>query len=149
MPIHQVVLASRQQRDLLSQAAVCSPVYRRRCWRLDIVPLLAERQAGKLWIPTFIVCGLTHVFCFSRRRSIYSTTDRRNVACGYTKLFPWSNDQYERFNRLEYRAKLKYWAFKFFSKKKISIFSLKDPNFAERVSLNRSRYLHLQPMVRR
>ena len=34
------------------------PVYRTRR-RLHTVPLIAERQAGKLWIPIFIVFGLT------------------------------------------------------------------------------------------
>ena len=34
------------------------PVYHTR-WRLHTVPLIAERQAGKLWIPIFIVFGLT------------------------------------------------------------------------------------------
>ena len=41
-----------------SQAAACPPVYHTR-WRLHTVPLIAERQAGKLWIPIFIVFGLT------------------------------------------------------------------------------------------
>ena len=41
-----------------SQAATCPSVYHTR-WRLHIVPLIAERQAGKLWIPIFIVFGLT------------------------------------------------------------------------------------------
>ena len=39
----------------LSQAATCTPARR----RLHAVPLLAERQAGTLWIPIFIVFGLT------------------------------------------------------------------------------------------
>ena len=41
-----------------SQAATCPPVYHTRR-RLHTVPLIAERQAGKLWIPIFIVFGLT------------------------------------------------------------------------------------------
>ena len=41
-----------------SQAATCPSVYHTR-WRLHTVPLIAERQAGKLWIPIFIVFGLT------------------------------------------------------------------------------------------
>ena len=41
-----------------SQAATCSSVYHTR-WKLHTVPLIAERQAGKLWIPMFIVFGLT------------------------------------------------------------------------------------------
>ena len=41
-----------------SQAATCPSVYRTR-WRLHTVPLIAERQAGKLRIPIFIVFGLT------------------------------------------------------------------------------------------
>ena len=41
-----------------SQAATCPPVYHTQ-WRLHTVPLIAERQAGKLWIPIFIVFGLT------------------------------------------------------------------------------------------
>ena len=41
-----------------SQAATCPPVYHTRR-RLHTVPLIAERQAGKLWIPLFIVFGLT------------------------------------------------------------------------------------------
>ena len=42
----------------LSQAATCPSVYHTR-WRLHTVPLIAERQAGKLRIPIFIVFGLT------------------------------------------------------------------------------------------
>ena len=42
----------------LSQAATCPPVYHTRR-RLHTVPFNAERQAGKLWIPIFIVFGLT------------------------------------------------------------------------------------------
>ena len=34
----------------LSQAAICPPVYHTR-WNLHTVPLVAEHQAGKLWIP--------------------------------------------------------------------------------------------------
>ena len=41
-----------------SQAASCPPVYHTRR-KLHTVPLIAERQAGKLWIPVFIVFGLT------------------------------------------------------------------------------------------
>ena len=41
-----------------SQAATCPPVYHTR-WRLHTVPLIAERQAGKLWIPIFVVFSLT------------------------------------------------------------------------------------------
>ena len=41
-----------------SQAATCPPVYHTRR-RLHTIPLIAERQAGKLWIPIFIVFGLT------------------------------------------------------------------------------------------
>ena len=41
-----------------SQAATCPSVYHTR-WRLHTVPLIAERQAGKLCIPIFIVFGLT------------------------------------------------------------------------------------------
>ena len=41
-----------------SQAATCPPVYHTRR-RLHTVPFNAERQAGKLWIPIFIVFGLT------------------------------------------------------------------------------------------
>ena len=41
-----------------SQAATCPFVYHTR-WRLHSVPLIAERQAGKLLIPIFIVFGLT------------------------------------------------------------------------------------------
>ena len=41
-----------------SQAATCQSVYHTR-WRLHTVPLIAERQAGKLWIPIFILFGLT------------------------------------------------------------------------------------------
>ena len=41
-----------------SQAATCPSVYHTR-WRLHSVPLIAERQARKLWIPIFIVFGLT------------------------------------------------------------------------------------------
>ena len=43
-----------------SQAATCPPVYHTR-WRLHTVPLTAERQAGKLWIPIFIVFGSTRL----------------------------------------------------------------------------------------
>ena len=44
--------------DCESQAATCPPVYH--TWqRLHNVLLIAERQAGKLWIPIFIVFGLT------------------------------------------------------------------------------------------
>ena len=41
-----------------SQAATCPSVYHTR-WRLHTVPFNAERQAGELWIPIFIVFGLT------------------------------------------------------------------------------------------
>ena len=41
-----------------SQAATCPPVYHTRR-RLHTVPFNAEHQAGKLWIPSFIVFGLT------------------------------------------------------------------------------------------
>ena len=41
-----------------SQAATCPPVYHTRR-KLHTVPLIAEREAGKLWIPIFIVFGLT------------------------------------------------------------------------------------------
>ena len=41
-----------------SQATICPPVYHTRR-RLHTVPLIAEHQAGKLWIPIFIVFGLT------------------------------------------------------------------------------------------
>ena len=41
-----------------SQAAACPPVYHTRR-RLHTVPLIAERQAGKLRIPIFMVFGLT------------------------------------------------------------------------------------------
>ena len=41
-----------------SQAATRPPVYHTRR-RLHTVPLIAERQVGKLWIPIFIVFGLT------------------------------------------------------------------------------------------
>ena len=42
----------------LIQAATCQPVYH--TWRRpQTVPLFAERQAGKLLIPIFIVFGLT------------------------------------------------------------------------------------------
>ena len=41
-----------------SQAATCPPVYHTR-WRLHAVPLIAERQASKVWIPIFKVFGLT------------------------------------------------------------------------------------------
>ena len=41
-----------------SQDATCPPVYHT-WWRLNTVPLFAERQAGKLWIPIFMVFGLT------------------------------------------------------------------------------------------
>ena len=41
-----------------SQAATFPPVYHTR-WRLHTIPFNAECQAGKLWIPIFIVFGLT------------------------------------------------------------------------------------------
>ena len=41
-----------------SQAATCPPVYHTR-WRLYTVPLIADHQAGKLWIPIFVEFGLT------------------------------------------------------------------------------------------
>ena len=40
-----------------SQAATCPSVYHTRR-RLHTLPLIAERQAGKLWIPIFTVVGL-------------------------------------------------------------------------------------------
>ena len=40
------------------QATTCLPVYHTRRW-LHAVPFNAERQAGKLGIPIFIVFGLT------------------------------------------------------------------------------------------
>ena len=43
-----------------SQAATCPPVYHTRL-RLHTVLFNAERQAGKLWIPIFIVFGLTQL----------------------------------------------------------------------------------------
>ena len=44
----------------LSQAATCPPVYHTR-QGLHTVPFNAECQAGKLWIPIFIVFGLTQL----------------------------------------------------------------------------------------
>ena len=41
-----------------SQAATCPPVYHTRR-KLHTVPLIAERQEWKLWIPIFVVFGLT------------------------------------------------------------------------------------------
>ena len=41
-----------------SQAASCPSAFHTR-WRLHTVPLIAERQAGKLLIPIFLVFGLT------------------------------------------------------------------------------------------
>ena len=41
-----------------SQAATCPPVYHIRR-RLHTVPFIVECQAGKLWIPIFLVFGLT------------------------------------------------------------------------------------------
>ena len=43
-----------------SQAPTCPPVYHKRR-RLYTVPFNAERQAGKLWIPIFIVFGMTRL----------------------------------------------------------------------------------------
>ena len=43
-----------------SQTATCPPVYHTR-WRLHNLRLIAERQAGKLLIPIFIVFGLTRL----------------------------------------------------------------------------------------
>ena len=43
-----------------SQATTCPSVYHPR-WRLHTVPLIAERQAGELQIPNFIVFGLTRL----------------------------------------------------------------------------------------
>ena len=64
----------------LSQAATYPPVYHTR-WRLHTVSLIAERQAGKLWIPIFIVFGLIQPvieseYPFSSRPSIHPITER-------------------------------------------------------------------------
>ena len=64
------MLARRQRKNLSGQETVKEPLclcvklppvsnaYHTR-QRLHTVPLIAERQAGKLWIPIFIVFGLT------------------------------------------------------------------------------------------
>ena len=44
----------------LIQAVTFPPVFHAR-WRLHTVPWIAERQAGKLWLPIFIVFGLTRL----------------------------------------------------------------------------------------
>ena len=54
---------ARRQRGTFrssSQAATCLSVYHTR-WRRHTVPLIAERQAGKLCIPIFTVFGLTRL----------------------------------------------------------------------------------------
>ena len=67
-----------------SQAATCPPVYHTRR-RLHTVPLIAERQAGKLVNTKFYSLWFdptenrTRVYRFSSRRSIHSTTDRLTV----------------------------------------------------------------------
>ena len=64
-----------------SQAATCPPVYHTRR-RLHTVPLIAERQAGKLVNTNFYSLWFdptenrTRVYRFSSRRSIHSTTNR-------------------------------------------------------------------------
>ena len=66
-----------------SQAATCPPVYHTRR-RLLTVPLIAERQAGKLWMPSFIIFGLPRHGIEPKSTvsvadfSIHSTTDRQN-----------------------------------------------------------------------
>ena len=67
-----------------SQPATCPPVYHTRR-RLHIVPLIPERQAGKLVNTNFHSVWFdptgnrTRVYHLSSRRSIHSTTDRVNL----------------------------------------------------------------------
>ena len=76
-------MARRQRRDLtvFEQAVTCIPVYHTQR-RLHTVPLIAERQAGKLGIPIFYslwfdpIGNRIQVYRFSSKRSIHSTTDR-------------------------------------------------------------------------
>ena len=55
--IYHVVLASRQRKNLFGLRVKLPPVYHTR-WRLHTISN-AERQAGKLWIPIFMVFDLT------------------------------------------------------------------------------------------
>ena len=79
-----------------SQAATCPPVYHSRR-RLHTFPLIAERQAGKLRIPIFIVFGMTRpgiepkstasvADALTTRPLIgYSTTDRLSLRGSVTR----------------------------------------------------------------
>ena len=74
---------------LSSQAAPCSPVYHT-WWRLHTVPLIAERQAGKLWIPIFIVFGLTRLGI--EPKSTVSVADALSTTWPrYSRLFSFSD----------------------------------------------------------
>ena len=81
----------------LSQAATSPPVYHT-WWRLHTVPLIAERQAGKLWIPIFIIWfnafgNRTQVYRFSSRRFTHTTTlGVSNVCLKYTKIRAYAHD---------------------------------------------------------
>ena len=86
MFILQVVLGRRQQRDLLVFESSCHLPSA----HLSITHgggfimslYIAERQAGKLWIPILYSLRFdptgnhTKVYCFSSRHSIHLTTDR-------------------------------------------------------------------------
>ena len=53
-----IALARDQRRDLSGLRVKLPPVYHTR-WRLHVLPLIAKRKAGKLWIPISLVFGLT------------------------------------------------------------------------------------------
>ena len=71
-----------------SQVATCPPVYHTRR-RPHTVPLFAERQAGKLWIPIFMVFGRGGV----PRTSLASRTSSRThfevLGLGLEASSPW------------------------------------------------------------
>ena len=92
-----------------SQAFICPPVYHTR-WRLRTVSFFAERQARKLWIPIFIIFGLTRSgiepeSTISIADTIHPTadqsSDRENCLCSFSMHFRTVCSSRHLLNRLE------------------------------------------------
>ena len=79
-----------------------APVYHTRR-RLHTVPLIAERQAGKLWIPIFAVFGMTRPGIEPK-----STASVADAMYSDNRLFSWQNNNLqEKFSSgLSFTAKI-------------------------------------------
>ena len=73
--MHPVALAETAKGSFGVQVKLPSLYHTR--WRFHTVPFNAERQAGKLWIPIFLVFGLTQLEI--KPRSIISVADAPSV----------------------------------------------------------------------